>query len=445
MMLPASFRRGFAALRVRNYRLYWTGQVISRIGTWMQQVSLPWLVLALGGSPIQLGIVAALEFVPALLLAPFGGVYADRLDKRRAILVTQSLASLQVIVLFVLTVSGVVTIPIIMIMAFALGLVNAADMPLRQSLAAELVPADTLTNAIALNSMAFNSARVVGPAVAGVTIAIGTALFQTVTAGVAFNLAINAVSYSAVIVSLWMMDPTQIRHPRRPEVPVPVLESLREGVGYAVRTPIVLWSLVLLAVVSTFGMNFRILLPLFTDDVLKLDAAVYGALYAAMSVGSLAGAVTLAFMSQRRAVALMVGGGLMFGVFELGLGFTRDALLAVPMLVGVGFFSMLMINTINATVQANVSDELRGRVMSLYVTVFAGSSPIGGIFAGVVAENWDVPLTFILGALFSLAAVALAWWRFRVEGHAGHLGRTRIGVGDRYEELPEVQEPSLSQ
>jgi MFS family permease len=431
VVIPAGFRRGFVSLRVRNYRLYFTGQVISRIGTWMQQVSLPWLVLALGGSPIQLGIVAALEFVPALLLAPFGGVYADRLDKRRAILITQALASVQVVVLFALTVTGVVTIPIIMILALALGLVNAIDMPLRQALAAELVPAHMLTNAIALNSMAFNSARVVGPAVAGVTIAIGVSLFHTETAGVAFNLAINAVSYSAVLISLWMMDPAEIRRPRQPETPSPVLESLREGVAYAVQTPIVLWALVLLGVVATFGLNFRILLPLFTQDVLGLKADAYGALYASMGVGSLAGAIALAFMHERRAVALMIGGGLMFGAFELALAFTRNGLLAVPLLMGVGFFSMLMINTVNATVQANVSDELRGRVMALYVTVFAGSSPIGGIFAGALAETWDVPTTFMVGAIVSLGAVALVWWRFRRARHAGVLGRTRIGADDR--------------
>ncbi len=447
MVLPAGFRRGFVALGVRNYRLYWTGQVISRIGTWMQQVSLPWLVLALGGSPIQLGIVAALEFVPAMLLAPFGGVFADRLDKRRAILVTQALASVQVVVLFVLTISGTITIPIIMALAFALGLVNAADMPLRQALAAELVPRNILTNAIALNSMAFNGARVIGPAVAGVTIAIGASLFHTQTAGVAFNLAINAVSYSAVLISLWMMDPAEIRRPQQPDLPVPVLESLREGIGYAVRTPIVLWALVLLGAIATFGLNFRILLPLFTQGVLHLEADAYGALYASMGVGSLAGAIALAYMHERRAVALMIGGGLLFGCFELGLAFTRNGLLAVPLLMGVGFFSMLMINTINATVQANVSDELRGRVMALYVTVFAGSSPIGGLFAGGLAETWGVPATFLIGALISLVAAVVVWWRFRLAGHAGALGRTRIGVGDRYDDRSDRrdhQEQSLS-
>ncbi|HEX6139951.1 MAG TPA: MFS transporter [Candidatus Limnocylindria bacterium] len=443
-MLPGSIRRGFASLGYRNYRLYWTGQVISRIGTWMQQVSLPWLVLALGGSPIELGVVAALEFVPSLLLAPFGGVYADRLDKRRALLVTQALSAVQVVILFALTATGVITIPVIMGLALALGLVNAVDMPLRQALAAEIVPAEILTNAIALNSMAFNSARVVGPALAGVTIAVGTELFHTATAGVAFNLAINAVSFSAALVGLWMMDPAANRVPPRDGSPPPVLESLREGVAYSLHTPIVLWALVLLGVVGTFGLNFRILLPLFTRDVLGLEADAYGALYAALGLGSLAGAVTLAFMHERRAIALMVGGGLLFGLLELAFAVVRAPLPAVPLLFGLGLFSMLMINTVNATVQANVPDALRGRVMALYVTVFAGSSPLGGIFAGAVAETQGVPTAFVAGALISLIGTGLVAWRFGVAGRAGRLGRTRFGVGGRAGDASDRQEASLS-
>jgi predicted MFS family arabinose efflux permease len=267
-------------------------------------------------------------------------------------------------------------------------------------------------------------------------------VFGTATAGVAFNLAINAISYSAVMVSLWRMDPAQIRQPVRPDQPQRVLDALREGIGFSVRTPIVLWSLVLLGVIATFGLNFRILLPLFTQEVLDLEADAYGALYASMGLGSLAGAITLAFMSERRAVLLMVGGGIAFGLFELALSFSRSALLSVPLLIGVGFFSMLMINTINATVQANVPDALRGRVMALYVTVFAGSSPIGGIFAGALAEIVDVPFTFLAGAIISLGAAVLAWSQFRAARTAGSLGRTRIGAGDRYEERP--PEPSLS-
>jgi MFS family permease len=434
----AGLRRGFSSLENRNFRLYISGQVISRIGTWMQQVSLPWLVLALGGSPIELGIASALEFVPSTILAPFGGVFADRLDKRRAILVTQAAAMLQVCARFALTVTGVITIPMIYALALVLGLVNAIDMPLRQSLAAELVPKNILTNAIALNSTAFNSARIVGPAIAGVTIALGTQLFHTTTSGVAFNFALNAISYIAVLVNVWRMDPAEIRGPERPDIQPRVLESLREGVAYAFRTPLVLWALMLLLISSTFAMNFRILLPLFSQDVLGLDASGYGALYATMGIGSLAGALTLAFMHERRAILLMIGGGFLFSCFELVLAFIRVPMMAVPLIIGVGFFSMLMINTINATVQANVPDHLRGRVMALYVTVFAGSTPIGAMFAGYVAEHWDVPAAFIAGAVLSLASVALSGWRFRVARQNGQLGRTRLGVGERYEEnLPD--------
>lgn len=424
--LPHGLQRGFAALGVRNYRLYWTGQVTSRVGTWMQQVSLPWLVLVLGGSPLELGIVAALEFLPSMVLAPFGGVVADRIDKRRAIVVTQVLASLQVVVLLGLIFTGIISIPLIMVMGFALGLVNAVDMPLRQALAAELVPPRLLTNAIALNSMAFNSARVVGPAIAGATIAIGTSMFGSALAGVAFNLAINAISYSAVVLSLWWMDPAEIRRPPPPDRQVRVLESLAEGLAYSVRTPVVLWALALLGIVSTFGMNFRILLPLFTVDVLHVDAGVYGILYGCLGLGSVAGAVTLAFMHERRAIRLIIGGASLLGILEIALALVRSELLAAPTLIGIGYFSMLMINTINATVQANVPDALRGRVMALYVMVFAGTTPFGGIFAGAVAEVWGVPATLVVGATISLMAAAFVAWRFRLAGAAGRLGRTSL-------------------
>ena len=429
-VLPHGLRRGFAALGVRNYRLYWTGQVTSRVGTWMQQVSLPWLVLVLGGSPLELGIVAALEFAPSMVLAPLGGVVADRIDKRRAIVVTQVLASFQVVVLLGLIFTGLISIPLIMVMGFALGLVNAVDMPLRQSLAAELVPPGLLTNAIALNSMAFNSARVVGPAIAGATIAIGTSMFGSALAGVAFNLAINAISYSAVVLSLWWMDPAEIRRPPPPDRQVRVLESLNEGLAYSVRTPVVLWALALLGIVSTFGMNFRILLPLFTVDVLHVDAGIYGILYGCLGLGSVAGAVTLAFMHERRAIRLIIGGAVLLASLEIVLAAVRSELLAAPTLFGIGYFSMLMINTINATVQANVPDALRGRVMALYVMVFAGTTPIGGIFAGAVAEVWGVPVTLVAGATISLMAAAFVAWRLRLAGAAGMLGQTSLTTVD---------------
>ena len=432
-------KRGFAALGIRNYRLYWSGQVVSLIGTWMQQVSLPWLVLALDGSPIQLGFVAVLQFGPAMFLAPFGGVLADRIDKRHALIATQIAAAGQAFVLFLLTATGVVEIWMVMAMALWLGLVNAVDMPIRQSMAADLVPRHMLANAIALNSMAFNSARVVGPALAGVIIATATAITGSTTSGVAVNLGINTLTYSAVLVSLLRMNPREIRQHAQPDVHPAVLDSLREGIGYAARTPLVLWSLVLLAGIAAFGFNFQILLPLFASGDLGLGADGYGALFAAMGVGSLAGSLTLAFMRERRALPLMFIGGAVFAVLLVGISLSRSLWVAAPLVLGAGYFSMLMINTINATVQANVSDALRGRVMALYVTVFAGSAPLGGLFAGAVADFFGTPAAFQAGAVLSALTLAIVALGVRAARRRGDLGVTTIDSSSRAPE-PKARE-----
>lgn len=400
--MPQS-RSGFAALSVRNYRLYWTGQIVSLVGTWMQSVSQPWLVLLLGGSPIQLGIVLALQFAPSMVLAPLGGVIADRVDKRRLLIATQSVATAQAVALFALTVTDVVQIWHLMLLALALGFVNAVDMPVRQSFAADLVSREQLMGAITLNSASFNLARVLGPAVAGVTLAIF---------GPAFNFAINAASYAGVLSALWRMDPRQIRRSQRPERQPSVRSSLAEGIRYAVRTPSVLWPLVLLGGISLFGFNFQILLPLFARLTLVIQADGYGALFAAMGLGSLIGSLSLAFIGTRRPLlAFILGGGVGFVVFEALLGLSRSLIAVYPLIVLVGLSSMLMINSINVIVQQNVPDELRGRVMALYVTVFAGASPIGGIFIGVVAELWGPPAGFLLGAALSSLFVALIAWQ----------------------------------
>ena len=434
-------KRGFASLGIRNYRLYWSGQVISLIGTWMQQVSLPWLVLALGGTPLQLGFVAVLQFGPAMVLAPFGGVFADRIDKRHALMATQALAAAQAFVLFLLTATGVVEIWMVMAMALWLGLVNAVDMPLRQALAADLVPRNLLANAIALNSMAFNSARVVGPALAGVIIAVGATLTGSDTTGVAVNLAINTLTYSGVLTGLVLMNAREIRRQERPERHPPVLESLREGFWYAVRTPLVLWCLVLLGGIAAFGFNFQILLPLFAQQVLRLGADGYGALFAAMGIGSLSGSLTLAFMRQRRAIPLMLLGGTVFSGLLVAIAASREVWLVAPLVMAAGFFSMLMINTINATVQANVTDALRGRVMSFYVTVFAGSAPLGGLFAGGVAEAWGTPAAFVAGAVLSGATIVLVAWGLRASAARGPLGVTTLDTTSRPRDGRPAAEP----
>jgi MFS family permease len=397
----------FAALRHRNYRLYWFGQVVSLVGTWMQSVSEPWLVLQLRGSPFQLGLVLALEFAPSTVLAPLGGVLADRFDKRKALIWTQVAAALQALVLFGLTASHQIQIWQIYWLALGLGVINAVNMPVRQSFAAELVPRQELVNAIALNSASFNAARIVGPAIAGITLALW---------GTAVNFGINAVSYLAVLAGLVLMNPVALYRVFQPSR-LPVGRSIMEGVRFALRTPSVLWPLVLLGGVSTFGLNFSTLLPLFARNTLLLDAHGYGLLYAAMGVGSLIGSISLAFMGGRRPlVPLIIGGGVAFVSFELVLGLTRVAPLAFAVVPLIGLASMLMINTINVTVQYGIPDELRGRVMSLYVLVFAGSSPIGGLFAGTTAQLLDAPAGFVLGALLASLFVAIGAWRLL--GHA---------------------------
>jgi MFS family permease len=405
-----SFRRGFAALRHRNYRYFWYGQIVSLVGTWMQSVSQPWLVLLLGGSPFQLGTVLALQFAPAMVLAPLGGVLADRVDKRKVLMVAQVGAMAQAIVLFSLTVSGLVEIWHVMVLATVLGVVNAVEMPVRQAFAAELVPRRDLVNAIALNSASFNLARVVGPAVAGLALAFF---------GPAFNFGVNALSYLAVLLGLWRIDPGRLHRADRPERFASVRSSLAEGIRYALRTPTVLWPLVLLGGMATFAMNFQTLLPLFARNTLGLGAEGYGALFAVMGAGSLLGSLGLAFAGSRRPMlVLMVGSGAAFLAFELGLGLTRTPLVAYPLILVIGLTSMLMVNTINVTVQNAVPHELRGRVMSLYVTVFAGSAPIGGFFAGTVAEVWDAPAGFLLGAGLSVFFIGLVGWQLVLRDRA---------------------------
>jgi MFS family permease len=401
----AGFARGFVAMRHPNYRRYWFGQIGSLVGAWMQSVALPWLVLQLGGSPLQLGTVMALMFGPSMVIAPLGGVLADRLDKRRTLIAVNAVAMLQASTLFVLAFSGVVEIWHVYLLALVAGFVNAIEMPVRQAFVAELVPRDDLTNAIALSSTSFNLSRVVGPAVAGVTIAVF---------GVALNFGINAVSYLSVIAGLLRIDTRELHQAPRPASFPSIRSSLGEGLRYARATPTVLWPLVLLGGMSALAMNFQTLLPIFSRDALGMDSGGYGALFATMGAGSLVGSLALAFAtSQRPAVRLIIGGGAAFLAMAFLLGLVRAPLAAFPLVAGIGLASMLMVNTINVTVQNSVPDALRGRVMSLYVTVFAGTAPIGGLFAGFLAETVGAPAAFSIGATLATVVLALVWWRLR--------------------------------
>ncbi|MDQ4036568.1 MAG: MFS transporter, partial [Chloroflexota bacterium] len=412
-----AFARGFSAMRHRNYRIYWFGQMGSLVGAWMQSVALPWLVLELGGSPLQLGTVLALMFTPSMFLAPLGGIVADRVDKRRVLMAVNAVAMLQATLLFGLAGSGVVEIWHVYLLALLAGFVNAVEMPVRQAFAAELVPNDDLVNAIALNSTSFNLSRVIGPAIAGVTIA---------AFGVAINFGINAVSYLSVLVGLWMLDGGALRRIDRPERFPSIRASLTEGVRFAIATPTVLWPLVLLGGMATFAMNFQTLLPLYTRNALALDSGGYGALFAAMGAGSLVGSLMLAFTtSQRPMRGFMIGGGAVFLALELALGSIRSPLAAFPLVAGIGFASMLMVNTINVTIQNSVPDVLRGRIMSLYVTVFAGTAPIGGLLAGALAQGFGAAFAFTVGAALAMLVLGVVTWQMRSVRMPGTASRTQ--------------------
>ena len=401
----SGFARGFAAMRHRNYRRYWFGQIGSLVGAWMQSVALPWLVLQLGGSPLQLGLVMAFMFGPSMILAPLGGVLADRVDKRRTLIAVNAVAMVQATTLFALAITGAVQIWHVYLLALVAGFVNAIEMPVRQAFVAELVPRRDLTNAIALSSTSFNLSRVIGPAVAGVTIA---------AFGVASNFGINALSYSSVIVGLLLVRGEELHAVERPATQPSIRASLGEGLRYAATTPTVLWPLVLLGGTAALAMNFQALLPLFARDALGLGSGGDGALFATMGAGSLAGSLMLAFAtSQRPLFRLIVGGGAAFLVLAFLLGFVRGAPMAFAVVAGIGFASMLMINTINVTVQNSVPDALRGRVMSLYVTVFAGTAPIGGLLAGTLAEAFGAAAAFSIGAVLASGVLAVVAWRLR--------------------------------
>lgn len=398
--------RGWRALRHRNYRLFFAGQLVSLIGTWMQSVALGWLVLQLTGSPFWLGVVAAAQFGPVLLLGLFGGLIADGLPKRRTLIATQSLSMILAFALFGLTVTQLVHVNHIVALALLLGVVNAIDMPTRQAFAVEMVGRDDIGNAVALNSAVFNGARVVGPAIAGLTIG-------ATDISVAFL--VNGISFLAVIGAYLAMDDRLLASPprlARPTTVHGVVENLGEGLRYVRTTPLVLLPILVIGLVSTFGMNFSVVIPALARDVLDVGASGYGFLMAATGVGSFTVAMAIAFGRRSRPELIGLGGAAL-GIAELVVASTGSYGLSLVAMFVVGLGGIGMAATGNTTIQLSVPDHLRGRVMSVYTTVFAGSTPIGGLITGVLAAAWGVPAAIAFGGAASLVVglAGYAWYR----------------------------------
>jgi MFS family permease len=394
------------AFEHRNYRLFFTGQLISLIGTWMQQVAQAWLVLQLTGDPIWLGIVATAQFLPVIVLGLFAGVAADALPKRRVLLAAQTAMMALAFVLAALVIADVVEVWMIVGLAFLLGIANAVDMPVRQSFAVELVGREDVGNAVALNSAMFNGARIVGPAAAG--LAIGAF-------GVAAAFLLNGFSFLAVIIGLRLIDERELELPPRIDRPTTaraVIRNLSEGLAFVRQTPVVLLAVVVVGSVATVGMNWQVLIPAFAANELQSDAAGYGFLMAASGIGSVLAALRLVFGGRPRPARLATG-ALILGAASLALAASRVFPVSLGLMVIVGFGSILMAATGNTTIQLAVPDHLRGRVMSVYTTVFSASVPLGGLAMGAIASGFGAALAIAIGGILSVVVGvgAISWGR----------------------------------
>jgi MFS family permease len=388
----------FSSLRERNYRLFAGGQVISNVGTWMQRIAQDWLVLELSGrSAMAVGIAAALQFLPTLLLSVWAGMLADRMDKRRMLLIMQAGMGGCALVLGLLDVTGVVALWQVYVFCLVLGGFSAMDQPIRQSFVAEMVGATYVPNAVALNSMTFNLARIIGPAIAGVMITwVGTGwVFLS-----------NAISFVAVVAGLVAMDAAKLhmvsRQPRRPG-------QLGEAIRYVRGRQDVLVLLLLVFSVSTFGMTFFSTLANVAANVFHRSATGYGLLTTMMAIGTLGGSVLAARRSARRRPRLRVvlGGALMFGVLEIALAAMPTYLTFGLMLIPIGGAMITFVTSANSTIQLSVAPELRGRVMGLYVLVFLGGNPIGAPLAGWLAEQYGGRSPYYAGGVVSVLAAAV--------------------------------------
>ncbi len=409
--MSSALRRSFNSLEVPNYRRYFTGQLISLSGTWMQTVAAIWLILSLTGSGVAVGLTTALQFLPMLLFGAWGGLIADRMSKRRLLIITQTLMAIPAVGLLVVTASGIVAPWMVFLAVFAMGLVNAVDNPTRQSFVIEMVGSDRVVNAVSLNSVIVQSARIVGPAVAGLVIA---------GFGVVPCFAINALTFIAMIFALRGMDPRGLH-----AAPVAAREpgAIRAGLRYVAATPELAVPLALMALVGTLGFNFQVVLPLLAKFSFDGGATTYGVLVSAMAVGSIAGALVNG-AHGRTGPRLIAAGALAFGVSALLSAAMPSLLFEIPVLAGLGAAAVTFAATINSTLQLAVSAEMRGRVMALYSVVFLGSTPIGGPLVGWLSQAYDPRVALLLAGVSGISAAWAAHVSFaRLRERAGRDAR----------------------
>jgi len=393
-----NIKHTFRALRHRNYRLYFSGQSVSLIGTWMQQMAISWLMYRITNSPLMLGLVGFLGQIPTLLFTPFAGVFADKYNRHRILIITQILEMVQAFVLAALIISGMVSVWNIIALTIFLGIVVAFDAPARHAFVVEMVAnKEDLSNAIALNSLTFNAARLIGPAIAGILVAL-------VGEGMCFF--INGVSYLAVIFALLGMSITPRLMKREHK---PIMQDFKEGISYTLGHPIIRSIIMLTALISLVGMSYIVLMPVFARDVLGGNASTLGFLMGASGLGALLGALYLASRKSikglKKVVFYMTN---LFGISLIAFSFSRTLWLSMAILIFTGFGMMAQMASNNTVLQTIVQDNMRGRVMSIFMAAFMGMVPFGCLMAGALAGVLGAPATLaIFGVLCVLGSIPL--------------------------------------
>jgi MFS family permease len=396
--------RPFTSLRQRNFRLFWFGQMISLMGTWMQIIGQAWLVLELTHSGLQLGLVGALQSLPVLLFSLFGGVFADRWPKRRVLLFTQSAAMIQALLLWALVASGTVQLWHIYVLAMLLGLTNSLDKPARAAFVIEMVGREDLPNAVALNSSLVQMARIVGPGIGGIIIAASsvTTLFL-----------LNALSFLTVIAGLALIKSHELHAQALQRRGVGEEQStwqgLREGLHYVWQTPAVLLLILVVGLVLLFGANFNVVLPLFARDVLHVGAMGFGFLSAAIGVGSLLSALWLAWGNQQPTIRRVLLGMLVFSVLEAMFALSHIYLLSIALIASVGFTETAFAAQSMTMLQTLAPNHLRGRVLSVQILFFDGSVPLGYLLLGWLSGVYGASIALLICTLLSLLVAGAGW------------------------------------
>jgi MFS family permease len=396
--LRAAAHQTFSSLRIRNYRLYFTAQLISVSGTWMQTVAQAWLVLHLTGSGVDLGIVVGLQFLPMLLFGPVGGLVADRFNKRQLLYLTQAAGGVLALVLGILVVSHEVQLWQVYLLAALLGMVNVFDNPARQTFIMEMVGRDDLPNAVSLNTVVMNASRVVGPAIGGVIITV-------LGLGVCFF--VNAASYIAVIIGLSMMRSSELH-------PTGTVErakgQIRDGFRYVWRTPSLRNTLLAVAVIGVFAYNFTVTLALLAKDTFHGGAGTYSVLTACMGAGAVVGGLVAAHRARPTPRLLQVL-ALVFGGLLAAVALAPSLATAAVLIVAMGAASIGFIATANASLQLGADPAMRGRVMALYAMAFLGTTPIGAPLVGAIAQWTNPRVSLLVGAVATVLSAGLLMWR----------------------------------